>query len=572
MGPRLSFHNSLRLISSSLVLPRRISISLNRNLASIFADLSETVRDFCLDMSFSPFNPQDIRILRNLIQGVIRATLAIKPDTVLFDILQLHSNTQLNGATSTVQFQPVLGSAASVNHSVMNPSLLVAKALAGPTNELINILKDAAERVDAVIMNISGHRKYLGPSKDVSSDIEECLKLLHSQLTIFDLAEEALLNSPQMPPTYTEHPELVELFLFINPVRQTADRLLPLLEKVLDMQRKRHSWRVNLPSYDFTKSLLRSNPQVRHDRGGLTAGFYFRSKEQLKRAIEDLQSKSYTPLQNERQDGPLYPVLMAQASPFGKYEDKTRTATSDEDSLKETTTFRYRLWSLLHRLQGFECRFMVKVTLLATLLSIPSWLPQSKEWWNSNHSWWAVATIWIMMSPRVGGNLQDLGVRTLSAIFGSTWGALAYHAGRENPYVMAVFAFLFMIPMLYRFTQSSHPRSGIIGCIAFIVVSLNEYDNKGRSSVAYIGWTRGIAFVVGVVAAIVTNWVLWPFVARHELRKSIAALILHSAIVYRSIVARYVYCMFNLLVKTSSVIGNMRFETFSVVICSLYMS
>ena len=569
MSPRLSFHKSLQSISSGLVLPRHAPISLNRNLASMFVDLSETVRDFCLDITFSPFNPQDIRTLRNLTQGVIRAVLAIKPDTVLFDTLQLHSNTQLNEAIGTVQFQPVFDSAAPVSYSVMNPSLLVAKALAGPTKELIHILKDAAERVDAVVMDISGHRKYLGPAKDVSSDIEECLKLLQSQLTIFDLAEEALINSPEMPPTYTEHPELVELFLFINPVRQTADRLLPLLGQVLEMQRKRHSWRVNLPSYKYSKSLLRSNPQVRHDRGGLTAGFYFRSKEQLKRAIEDLQSKSHTPLQNEHRDGPLSPVFMAQASPFGKYEDEKRAASSDRESSKEPSTLRYQLWSLLHRLQGFESRFMVKVTVLTTLLSIPSWLPQSKEWWNNNHSWWAVATIWIMMSPRVGGNLQDLGVRTLSAIFGSIWGALAFYAGRGNPYVMAVFAFLFMMPMLYRFTQSSHPKSGIIGCIAFTVVSLNEYDNKGRPSIAYIGWTGGVAFVVGVFAPIVTNWVLWPFVARHELRKSIAQLILHSAIVYRSIVARYVYCMCNLSVKTSFAGRKMRSETCSVVICFL---
>lgn len=37
------------------------------------------------------------------------------------------------------------------------------------------------------------------------------------------------------------------------------------------------------------------------------------------------------------------------------------------------------------------------------------------------------------------------------------------------------------------------------------------------------------------------NWILWPFVARHELRKSLAAMILHSAIVYRAVVAKYVY-------------------------------
>jgi hypothetical protein len=106
---------------------------------------------------------------------------------------------------------------------------------------------------------------------------------------------------------------------------------------------------------------------------------------------------------------------------------------------------------------------------------------------------------------------------------------------------MAVFAAIYMIPMIYRFTQSSHPRSGIVGCISFIVVSLGAKAADGLPSVAHIAWTRGVAFVVGVVAAVVVNWVLWPFVARHELRKALSGMMIYSSIIYRGVVAKYVY-------------------------------
>ena len=80
--------------------------------------------------------------------------------------------------------------------------------------------------------------------------------------------------------------------------------------------------------------------------------------------------------------------------------------------------------------------------------------------------------------------------------------------------------------MIYRFTQSQHPRSGVAGCLSFVVVSLNEYTlhDQAHGSVAKIAWTRGLAFVVGIMAAIVVNWFLWPFVARHELRKSLSSM------------------------------------------------
>jgi len=72
------------------------------------------------------------------------------------------------------------------------------------------------------------------------------------------------------------------------------------------------------------------------------------------------------------------------------------------------------------------------------------------------------ARIWTN-NCRVGGNFQDLVTRSLCGIIGAVWGGLSYAAGNGNPYVVAVFAVIYMVPFLYRFTRSSHPRSGIVG-------------------------------------------------------------------------------------------------------------
>lgn len=71
-------------------------------------------------------------------------------------------------------------------------------------------------------------------------------------------------------------------------------------------------------------------------------------------------------------------------------------------------------------------------------------------------------------------------------------------------------------------------------------MSLNAYATRDLSTVT-LSWSLGLAFVVGVVSAVVVNWVLWPFVARHELRKSISAMLFHSAIIYRGVVSKYIY-------------------------------
>ena len=505
-------------------------------------NLSQAVRDFTIDLSICPIYPDDARSLRNLVQGVIRGVLAIPPDTTLFEGLDdtsddsIHEGDAIISRGSSPRDRPSRAGTSSTS------ALLMCKMLRLPTRKLINDLKDSIDVADAALMDISKERKYLGPPRNTPCDVSEVLDRVRKAMALFDEADVSLTNHPNLPHTYAHQPEMVEIFLFVHPVRQVADKIVLLLQRVLEMQQKTRGWRVHLPSYPWSKSIMRINAQVRHDRGGLTAGFYFRNKSQLERTMEDLQSTGYVPrpptlqAESEKSENDGKQNQPSWKSPNGKPE----VLQEDKDCTKRAK-FRYRVWLVLHHLQGFESRFAFKITLATTLLSIPAWLPQSRSWWNLNESWWSVVMIWIMMHPRVGGTIQDLVTRVSCAVFGSVWAGLAYAAGQGNPYVMAVFAVLFMIPMLYRYSLSVHPRSGIVGCMSFTIVSLIAYDDENTAEVIHTAWTRGIAFVVGVVVAVSVNWGLWPFVARHELRKSVSTMILHMAILYRSVVAKYVY-------------------------------
>lgn len=411
---------------------------------------------------------------------------------------------------------------------------VVTQILREPTRNLINAIVSGITSVDKVITA-------MGRFIDLSThELSLVLDRLRMMMNAFDSADTSLINHPDLPQLYSGQPIVVEIFLFVHPIRQVSGQIEAIIMKVMDMQGKNKKWNLNFPSYPWSKSLLRTNAQVRHDRGGLTAGFYFRHKMQLERTMEDLCSKAYVPRLQPQKADRNFATSDGLAYAIGKYEEEKKTSLGTNKGSKKTR-FRHKLWELIHRLQGFESRFALKVTLVTTLVSVPAWLSQSSGWWNKNEIWWAVVIVWIMMHPRVGGTFQDLAVRSFCAALGSTWAALGYAADNGNPYVMAVFAALFMIPMIYRFTQSSHPRSGIVGCISFTVVSLSAYTNDGQQSIVKIAWTKGLAFVVGVVAAIVVNWILWPFVARHELRKSLSAMLLHSCLLYRGVVAKYIY-------------------------------
>ncbi len=508
---RNALHNSLIVIQAGLEFPREDIPSLKRDLAWHFVNLSQAVRDFTIDLSFTRFNPNDVQCIRDLIQAVIRSLLGIMPNTTLFEAAQLGTE----------------------NHA-LDPQRdqcmdLIKAHLSAPTRNLISAMLETIRSADSAIMAISGHGGPASMSQEYGS-IESTLVDLQTAKSSFDASDTQLINHKDLPPTYANQPEVVELFLFIHPVRQAADKVEAFISKVLNMKQKNQGWRFRPPSYPWWKGLMRTNAQVRHDRGGLTAGFYFRSKNELDRTMADLQSRAYIPATRHEQSGQPAVKISAHGEVETNGEKETRVGK-----------IRYELWSVLHRLQGFESRFAFKVTLATTLISIPAWLPQSRDWWNANETWWAVVTVWTMMHPRVGGNLQDLSVRCFCAFLGALWAALANAAARGNPYLLGVLAAVYLIPMLHRFTQSSHPRSGIIGCITFAVISLDTYTVNDYSSIVSIAWTRGLAFIGGIIAAVMVNWILWPFLARHEVRKSLSSMMLHSAILYCSVIAKYIY-------------------------------
>ena len=512
---RLAFHDALEAVELGLYLPREDSRLMKRKLASQSINVSQAVRDFTIDFTISRFSPDDIREVRNMIQSVIRAILSIRPDTQLFHIT--------DEAEDPLLGIPIDGPQQGDHSKSKRVMRYICSSLRCPVREMIDAMVQSVKQADLTIMHIGGQN-----SSTETPNLSQAVSSLRAAMNTFDAADSVIVADPNLPSTYAKSPDVMDLFLFVHPVRQTADKVDAFASKVLRMQEKNSSWRIRVPSHPFRKAIMRVNAQVRHDRGGLTAAFYFRGKRQLDRTMADLQSVAYVPA--ARQD------------PVGNHQELDSEHQHEKEAVsKKKTTFRYRLWKVLHRLQGFESRFAFKVCLVTTLISIPAWLPQSRDWWNTNESWWAVVTVWTMMHPRVGGTFQDLFTRTFCAALGALWGGLAYAAGNGNPYILAVFATIYMLPMLHRFTQSTHPRSGIIGCLSYTIVSLSAYTSHASPSIITIAYTRALAFIIGIIAALITNWLLWPFIARHELRKSISAMLLHTAILYRGIIAKYIY-------------------------------
>lgn len=391
-------------------------------------------------------------------QAVIRALLAMETESALF------SETD-DGHVPIVVETTQMSSSSSSSHDLHNittsekpPEVIkevdvtrtVIRKLSKPTKEILACMNLGLQASQAAVMNLSGFRHYLGPPVSVSSDIAPVQIRMRTAKAIFDAVESELLESGQLPSASMNDSAVVQLFIFARHLRETATMIESLMGKVYAMQQQCSSWpRPHLPSYPLGKAVHCVNPQVTHDRGGATAGSYHVTFLEIARALESIKSREYKPLEK-------YEDSLSETELHAELTHLTDPgAPPDMDTKKDKLG--YRIWQILHLLQGYESRYAFKSILVTSLLSIPSYLNWDKVWWDDYEAWWAVTMSWLLIHARVGGNIQDLIARAVLAILGAVWGGVAHAAGGGNPYVVAVFAAIFMIPMLYRFTLSSHP-------------------------------------------------------------------------------------------------------------------
>jgi hypothetical protein len=426
----------------ALELPRAASLEIHSNMGKQLVDLSDAVRDMKNEVTFMPLKPDLFPELRNLLQSVIREIMAIKPDTTLFSQRSNFTTGQSQydeGITTQANSGNSIEVEGDSNSSDRNPDYerplqAARKMMAKPARQLIIAMTNVLHCCDSELMRIMRIPEYYEATG--TSDICLSQSELQAEIQHFDEADVSLTNHPQIPSSYPSNPHLVELFLFMHPLRQAAGAIDTLAAKVLaisnDQKSKQRRW--YLPSYPFKKAIYRTNPQVRHDRGGVSANWYFRIKSELNEIMGKIHARQYVP------DA----LVAANGEENGGGKATGIGGTADEHTL------RYRVWRVLHRLQQFETRFAFKIILVTTCLSLPAWLEKSAQWYSENESWWAVIAAWFMMHPRVGGNAQDLVTRTLATVIGAVWGGFACAASNKSdsgrPYVLAIFAAVFMLP------------------------------------------------------------------------------------------------------------------------------
>lgn len=454
--------------------------------------LSEAFREFCNEVTITTASTEDLLCIRNSTQIVISRLRAVTPP---FSLAMPGSPNAVDGLS------------------------IIRKMFSRPAK---STKKAISEALDAVISFSTYLRK--GPSsskqQQLSSLIEAREKL---EQAMEDMADQYNLIASQRHFQRSLHvQEVLDVLLHLYYMGETSRAVVEMLRAYEEVCQHGRKWKLNFPSYPFRRAVRCTTAQVTHDRGGQTSSYFYRTKKD----VDDIFATIDTANSSRKPEIP-------------------RQNYVNKPLIYEETGKLHEFWQVIHRFQDFEARFAFKAAVSVALVSLPAWIASSRGWYGEYCVWFSVYTAYIGFHPRVAGNLNDVSVRTLAVIAGSIWGGLAMRARHGNPYVLAVFSAIFMIPAIYRFIGTLHPRSGLLACASFTLVSLSMYSPPYEDEIPvniFTGtWTRLVSLECGMVITVLLNWLFWPFVARTEVRKSVASLLTHISQSYLIVADRYLY-------------------------------
>lgn len=446
-------------------------------------NLSFVVREMTNEITLSTLSSAEVIRLRNKITtGISRIRAIPNPGTLFLSDVPCENEAMLS------LFSSFSGPAERVISELSNNLLVCCKFLTylkqgGETQTIVDLrveLKDSIGKLESAIETIADEYKLLAESKQ----------------NIFKSIE--------------DH-EVLSIMLYMHYLYEASKHIHQVCLEVGELADQKRRWKLSLPSYPLNRALKRTTARITHDRGGESAAYYFQSK----RDVEESFRESYKLAENN--------------PPW---------ATERHHTLTDPRGVRYSLWTLVHRMQKYETRFALKASIAIVLVCIPAWLDYTSTWYARHHLWICSVVAYLALHPRVGGNARDFIARTSLSISGSLWGGIAYRAKYGNPYVLAVFCAIYMIPAFYRFLLTGHPRSGFVGCLAFTFVSLGIRPDENIFTATA---TKLAAIQIGVMVSIVISWIFWPFVARHEVRKSLASLLQYLSQSYQIVADRYLY-------------------------------
>ncbi|PRP75527.1 hypothetical protein PROFUN_09013 [Planoprotostelium fungivorum] len=219
----------------------------------------------------------------------------------------------------------------------------------------------------------------------------------------------------------------------------------------------------------------------------------------------------------------------------------------DDEKKKSKIVYRWRkltltLWEISRFFTTKETKYAIKVSIAVVFTTMWQFIRVSNDWYISWRGAWAAVTVIFVYSPSVGDNVIQTILRILGTLLGAGWSILSWLAFPGNPYGLSLMLVLCSIPSFYIKMNTKYPKMGTIIIItfdvsAYTIVTLGryaagEFSNVGVPSIYELAYKRSVMTVGGCLVILIIDRLLWPNLARVQLRHTLSTIIREVTLIY----------------------------------------
>ncbi|KAI9016179.1 hypothetical protein DFJ74DRAFT_679698 [Hyaloraphidium curvatum] len=222
---------------------------------------------------------------------------------------------------------------------------------------------------------------------------------------------------------------------------------------------------------------------------------------------------------------------------LGKKPPKAKRATKAQSDSKKRGFHCGRIFSdVLYTtntvLASDATKFGFKRALAFFLASVWAFLPGTMDAYYERNILWVVITVFVLMQPTLGSGITKSVARLGGTGFGVLWSYLAFLAAGGGSLEWNVkVAVLMFIPVsivgyYVQVTTTKHVYAGQLLMLTYMMVFCGGlYSGSGTVQTATAALQRALWISVGAVGCLAVQILIFPFLARTDVRKSHAAVL-----------------------------------------------
>ncbi|KAF9321536.1 hypothetical protein BG003_001267 [Podila horticola] len=208
-------------------------------------------------------------------------------------------------------------------------------------------------------------------------------------------------------------------------------------------------------------------------------------------------------------------------------------------NIPKPKSWRYRLWEGMQPLKSDEVKFGFKMAAALTFIGLWSWLGWDNAYLASDRGQWAMTTVMAVLSPTVGATFSVCAMRIIGTLIGSSWALVTYLALPLNPYVILAMMSILAFTVAFLMLESKYPLMGVIMMLSYSSVTFIKYFDNTNETIVHLFYKQAVTVIEGILIAVAVNSLLWPMLARRELRKEIAILIGRQGVLFAELMNRF---------------------------------